>query len=103
VRKVKPEFIVQQENPGASSPTCRSGHARQGRSKQTRKSLGQHKSEGRNSDKLRFREHATKSVSEIRKKPEARNPKDKPAPEQFCVSGFGFRISFGLRALSPDS
>lgn len=22
VRKVKPEFIVQQENPGASSPTC---------------------------------------------------------------------------------
>src|SRR5208282_58424 len=29
---------------------------------------------------------------------EARNPKDKPAPEQFCISGFGFWISFGLRA-----
>jgi hypothetical protein len=26
--------------------------------------------------------------SEIRKKPESRNPKDKPAHEQFCVSGF---------------
>jgi hypothetical protein len=36
--------------------------------------------------------------AECRKKPEDRNPKDKPAHEQFFVSGFGFLWRFGLRA-----
>jgi hypothetical protein len=35
--------------------------------------------------------------SEIRKKPEARNPNDNHAGNEFSDSGFGFRISFGLR------
>src|ERR1017187_1727704 len=31
------------------------------------------------------------------KKPETRNPMDKPTPGPFCVSAFEFRISFGCR------
>jgi hypothetical protein len=40
---------------------------------------------------------------EIRKKPEARNLKDKLAHELFCDSGFGFRPALRDFSLRPSS
>ena len=68
---------------------------RQGRPKPTRKSSGQHKSEGRNpsSDPLRRRDSAARRSP----KPEIRRTNRLPSRSAFRASDFGFLSVFGLR------